>query len=575
VKLVLAGQGPSDSQDYKGISAAVFVLAAYLRAHLPHELKRQMDIETIDFDSFEDPAVMAARIEKHRADMVGFSVYLWNYNAIIECTKLSKKKAPNILIILGGPQVSPIAEEVISTNLHIDMVAFVPSSGETILLAIVKAAMSNQNFNSVNGIIYRDSNGCLVKTSPQVLPVDFETAPSLYDKNVNLFNQDIDYLAVIETSRGCPFSCGFCFWGWHRKKIEYFPLSRALSDIEIVYNNPRVKHVYFADANILSSIDRAKAIIKHIIKQRSQATTDFELDFTCLTEETTNLLASLPNFNFLLAIQTANPNSLKLISKARPSLNAYADKLCLFKKWVPDQNIRIDLMLGLPGDDYNGYLRTLDSVLRLEPYRITINYPIYLLPGTRFFEYKDKWGLTYLPEPPYSIIETPTFPKKDTERGFRLSLWVQTLLSYYPASADLFLKLARQDGLRIERLLRWVSIIEEKINTLDLCGNIVDISVRSVAEWNRRKKYLLETLSSAQSGYAIYSSIYKLEKAGGFGRLLDRIDIGSKVFRYLAREGVDAVEFDSYDLLPQEVIGSEPTGPDQLNDLFSQYKRRP
>ena len=551
--IFLVGQGPDSSTKLKTVSYAPYALKSYLDTFLSKNIKNKIFTRVIDFDWDMSISSMATYILNDNPAIIGFSTYLWNYNNFIEVAKVIKKENQNILIVFGGPQVSPIAKEVLCNNPHIDIIPFYSHFGETIFLSIVEN-YEKRSYQNVPGIYCRNEHNKVIKTSNNVVPIDYDITPSPYNlkdnlKN-NIFNGIYDYNAVIETSRGCPFDCGYCFWGHENRKTEYFPLVRVLRDVDILYNNPKIKYVYFADANFLSSSSRAKTILNKILSIKGNTQTFFEIDFLTVTEPVAELLNKLPNFEYLIAVQTTNQNALKTIGKKRPSFNLYGRRLRKLKKLIPNMKYRIDVMLGLPNDDLDGYIDTLDCVLSLEPQYICLNYPVYLLPGTRFFDNKDSWGIRYINKPPYAIIETPLFPKSEIEKALKLSLWVQILTYYYPAIATFFYSLAKDDGIRIQRIMRWVNEIEKNKDFITPLGVLSDVAVKSVKDWNILKKKILQETTNPETSLIIYNSILNMEhsvttKAGN-----NEIKLGVKVFSHLVKNKLDAVNFDIFRELP-------------------------
>jgi len=569
--ITLVGQGPDTSLRLKTMSYAPFALKAYLDSHLPTSLKNRVRTEAIDFSWEAAPSAMISRIMLDDPDIVGFSVYLWNYSNILKCAQKLKSVKKEIVIVVGGPQVSPIAEEVMAKNPYIDIISSTPRNGEITLLDIVETVSYKRDFNTVNGICYRDNNGNIVKTSIEVRSISYEASPSPYNGNNRIFDGDIEYMAVIEASRGCPFDCGYCFWGHGKRGVEYFPLKRVLKDIEIVYNNPKVKHVYFADSDLISNTERAETIIKHITKQSRQITTDFEINCIYLKESTAKIMATLPGFQFTLSLQSANPNALKCIGRGRASPEVYAKTLGNLKRWVPDAKHKVDVMLGLPGDDLDGFIRTLDFVLSLEPSYIVLSYPVYLLPGSRFFENREAWKLKHSFVPPFSIIETPTFPQRDIEKALRVAIWVQIFTYYYPIVSEFFYNIARSDGIRIQRILKWIEAIEEKIDLFGSHKSLTDVAIQSTSAWNSAKKDLLERASTTEAARAIYFSICKLEKSAVDSPLGNDMRLGSDIFEYMAQGKKDAMEYNSYESFSSGMVGKSDSA--TIKSLFSVYRR--
>ena len=224
------------------------------------------------------PSGMASQILKEKPDIVAFSVYIWNYNEVMECIRTIKDKNGKVVIICGGPQVSPIAREVMIQNPCIDVVPYITIPGELIFYQFIKSVIEEKELDSVQGIIYRTSEGSLVETSPLREELDYSTVPSPYFDNLFHLNSGADYVVSLEGSRGCPYDCGYCFNGRGMNKIHYFPLEKVLREIAAVYNNPDVKYVFFSDSDILLNRKRAESIINNILRQGSRVVTEFSLD---------------------------------------------------------------------------------------------------------------------------------------------------------------------------------------------------------------------------------------------------------------------------------------------------------
>ncbi len=421
-KLILVGQSPNSLRGFKALAYSSFALLAYVKQHLPEDLMNFYSGDVLDFSHEDDPMTMARVINDKAPSIVGFSAYLWNSVSLLKVAKFVKSKRPQTLIVFGGPQVSPVAWDVAYENPHLDAVAFVPTNGELILLSIVETVMRRQPLSKVPGIVFRNEEWELDKSNVPVPDLDFQSTPSPYALPEDVFSQDKEYMGIIETSRGCPFDCGYCFYGKGRRRIEYFPLERCYADIERVFNHPKVKYVLFNDADFSCHTERAEQILRYIGKQKRQVPVALDFNLAHMTETTGRLMALLPDFEFVMSVQTTNPTALSCIGGHRPTPEVLSEKLRLLRTWVPDAAIRVELMLGLPQDNYEGFTGTLDYVLGLEPHHITFHYPIYLLPGSRFYMQHEKLGISYRAEPPYPIIETTSFPKADIERAIRLAI---------------------------------------------------------------------------------------------------------------------------------------------------------
>jgi hypothetical protein len=572
-KLVLVGQSPNLTYRQKALAYTPFALLAFVRQHLPEDLRAHYCGEVFDFSHEDSPAAMASAIAAAAPTIVGFSAYLWNFNNLLEVTRLVKSALPQTLIMVGGPQVSPVAWDIADENPHLDVVVCAPINGELILLSIVDAVMHRRSLSQVPGIVFRNEARQLVKSSVPLPNLDFHSTPSAYALPEEVFSHDEEYMGIIETSRGCPFGCGYCFWSSDRRRIEYFPIERCFADIERVYNHPKVKSVFFTDADFLSDPGRAELILRHISKQKRQVSTIFEYNFAHITETTSKLMASLPDSLFVLAVQTTNPAAISCIGGRRPTPEMFTEKLSLLKTWVPGAVFRVALMLGLPGDNYEGFMGTLDFVLGLEPHYIMLNYPVYLLPGSRFYEQREQLGIFYGCEPPFPIIETTSFPKADIERALRFLIWVQILTYYYPAIAKLFHDLARRDGDRVKRIQRWVTEVERQVCIMPLSEQITDSAILPMNAWNNKKRAILHDASLVRVAAVLYGTIASLEEPFLTAEQKHRLRTAAAIFDYLLLQDGDLVGYDPGIVLPQALVGGQ--GPEELRQFFSIFKKTP
>lgn len=410
MKVLLIGQKIDLNPRMKVPSYALYAL----RAHWKGQTK------VLDFDADVPVEKMLATIQKEKADIVGFSLYIWNFQKLLECAKQVKRP-----VIFGGPHAE--------TNYAIDDL-------------------------------------------PSPYPMELRD----------------DCMLVIESSNGCPFRCGYCAI---TKKKKFVPLSRVFKDIKFAYNHPKVKEVSFTDPDFLANIDRAKAILRIIFKQKYLIPTNFEIYYAHITEEMADLLPNLPKHRFIMGLQSLTPAAQKAMER-NLSAESFTEKMQQLKKWNPKAKTQVDIILGLPKDTYEGFLNTLDFVVKLKPTYIVLNYPLYLLPHSKFYMERDRLGFKYSSS--LAVIETPEFPKRKMEEALKVAIWTQVFTYYFPELAELFYRNPSTD-----RLLEWIKVINIDI------GKLVDKATLSVAKWNETKRNVLKNICERQDYIA--EKIGKLE----------------------------------------------------------------
>lgn len=571
MKVCLIGMTPDHQIRERSLLLAPYILKRYAENYITP--KGIADIEVMDFPFNADPEKMASAISGKHPAIVGLSFYVWNYNSLIKCAQFLKLGLPKVIILGGGPSITFNAEEVMRDNPQIDAVCFDNRRSEIVFTDFIQRCASHKSFADVKGIVYRSKHNLLEKTAPPEGVVDLSADVSPYINHNILLNEEKDHYAILETYRGCPFDCGYCCWGGQRCKVEFIPMDRLKEEIRIIYNNPKVKYVLFTDANILLNKKRAIDIIRHIEKQSQykMIQTQMCINISSIDPETAKMLSKLPGFEFCFGLQTVNPVSLDLISKNRTKPGVFKEKLDAIKKVLPDIEYNIDIMLGLPGDTLGAYKKTLDFVFSMEPSNISIAYPIYLLPGSRFYRDKDILNLNYTSDHPQRILSTKDFPEQDMDAATNLSIWVQILIKYYPAISKYFYYLCRgkKDGERIALMEYWVGRIDAVVD-LFRATNIRKAAAISFEQWNKEKTQRLKYAAYASQAYDIYSVIYSLHKDEPSDVMEKTIRLGLSIFSWYKDNNINAIGRTAMDLLPKSYYQSYAVN--DIKNVHSKFK---
>jgi len=265
----------------------------------------------------------------------------------------------------------------------------------------------------------------------------------------------------------------------------------------------------------------------YMLKKKRNLEPFFEMDIRSINKEITQQFLKLnSNFCFHFALQSSNPNVLDHIGGRRVSAETFAKKVSLLKKWAPLSSFKIDIMLGLPGDNLISFKKTVDFALSLEPLRLIVNYPIYLLPGSKFYENRDNLNLKYTNDIPHTIIETSTFSKSDINKAIRWVIWVEILTYYYPEISNLFYLISKNQSFpesRIDRLTKWINVLDKVASIFPNNLDIVKTATKSIYDWNILKGNILMQSSTLENSFKIYSTIYKLESTQHHKEMLDTI----------------------------------------------------
>ena len=334
---------------------------------------------------------MLYMITERRPAVVGFSVYIWNIAIVTKLCKALRLIDPDIKIILGGPEVSYGIAHTALKNEDYDFI--VCGEGEIAFSAAVCAALGvDKSF---------DVTFC-GKTVTADKTVDLNEIPPIYnDSNISEFKDKIIYY---ESSRGCPFSCAYCLSSVCGK-VRFLDEKRVFSDIDFFIKH-NVRQVKFVDRTFNCSPGRAYRIWEYIISKSDLSETNFhfEIGADLLTDEQIELLRSAPKRKIQLeaGIQTVNERSLKEVCRYAPT-DVVLNNL---RRLIEGGNINIhtDLIAGLPYEDFESFIHSLNCVYDLNSHQLQLGF-LKLLSGAPLNGMIDKHGYSFAPYPPYEIIK--------------------------------------------------------------------------------------------------------------------------------------------------------------------------
>lgn len=387
----------------------------------PHDLKsyaEQFDISskfkigTKEFSIFSDSVKSMIRdIKEEKPDVIGFSVYIWNINQVLDIIKHI-----DAIIILGGPQVTGIEEELIRENPDINII--VTGEGEVTFKELLEYLNGKKRLDEIDGITTKD-----IKTKPSKVMMDLNFIPPIY---THVFKKypNISWISY-ETSRGCPMGCKFCTWG-SSKKMRYFSLERVKRDLDIILSQDKIEYIYLCDSSILLNKKRAKQILQHIIDSGTNKSIRFEFTAEQLDDEIIDCLMQLPNNEFNFGIQSINKRALYDMGRTF-NRDRFEENYHKVVKKFKESNITIDLIYGLPGDDIKGYKESLNYAISLDKVKRILTNPLIILPGSEFHREMDRYRIMLRDKKSFILKENYTFSQEEIELAKRYSFFVSVI----------------------------------------------------------------------------------------------------------------------------------------------------
>lgn len=380
--------------------------------------------------------------------LIGFSCYLWNTEYNLSLAKAIKEKWPDCITVFGGPNI-PENTEYLERYEFIDIL--ISGEGEVAFKELLCALKNGSPFEKLKNISYRRETDFFV--TPKEIPDDISDFPSPYTNG--LFDSIINnpkykgtqFDVVFETNRGCPYSCVFCYWGYCENKFRTFPMKKIKAEIDWFAKN-KISFCFCADANF-GILDRDEKIVDYIVEQKKLHGYPEKIESFAAKDKTDKVFdinyklaqAGLTN-GVSVACQSLSPEVLKNIRRKNMSLEKLSETLNKYaKSGIPTYT---DLILGLPGDSYESFCKSLAGVIEAGQHNSIQVAPFEMLPNTTMYtpEFIEKYKVKTvkanlclnrskscdtdsLGSKSEIIVETSTMSRNDWRNAFRISTMVQ------------------------------------------------------------------------------------------------------------------------------------------------------
>lgn len=394
----------------------------YLRAYAQADprLAGKVAFQTLDLSSTDDPWWVAYRLLEMRPDVVGISVLCWNARAVFDVCRIVKSARPETRIVLGGPEVGPIAAETLREHPEVD--AIVRGEGEAAFADLLDLARRGKPLARADGVTGRDAAGAPLAAPDRALIADLDTIPSPYLTGAL---EPREGRAYIETYRGCPHRCAYCFEGKGYGRIRSFSRQRVEAEIAYLAGERGVRSFSFIDPVFNLTGDRLQWLSDTLAPYAEAGLTlhTVEVDIERLDDEGALALRRAG----VVSVETG-PQSIGADALAACHRGFSAERFASGVRALRGAGIEVecDLIAGLPGDTADDFFRGIDFVLSLDPGKLQTS-TLHVLPGTELYQEADRLGLVFDREPPHEIIATSTIGFNDLRRCEARSVYIARL----------------------------------------------------------------------------------------------------------------------------------------------------
>lgn len=376
-----------------------------LRAYAGEELQEHVEIAEYTINhAFTD---VLADIYQRKPDVIGLSCYIWNIEQILELVTELGKLLPQVPIWLGGPEVTYDAPKLLEK--YSVVTGIMVGEGEETFRQLLdcyvnRGEVGTEMLQQIPGL-------CLPEgfTAPREL-TDISVLPFLYEDMVPFQNRIIYY----ESSRGCPFRCSYCLSSID-KKVRLRDISVVKKELQF-FLDKKVKQVKFVDRTFNCNHDHAISIWKYLTENDNGVTNfHFEIAADLLKEEELDLLGQMrPGLVQLeIGVQSSNPKTLEAIHRVMDveKLEEVVARINAGK----NVHQHLDLIAGLPYEDYESFGRSFNRVYAMEPEQLQLGF-LKVLKGSEMCERAAEYGIYYTDKAPYEVLFTKWLSFEDVLR---------------------------------------------------------------------------------------------------------------------------------------------------------------
>ncbi len=407
--------------------------------------------------------------------IVGFGVYIWNVEEIVRLVALLKAVAPDVIIILGGPEVSY----------------------ETTQQSIVQAAdfvitgWGDVSFAQLCREILTGPQP-LMKIHAGVQPkLDQITLPYSSFSDHDLAHR----ILYVEASRGCPFKCEFCLSALD-KTAWPFDLELFLAELETLHQRG-ARLFKFVDRTFNLNIKSSLRIMQFFLDKLAQFPNDpvfahFEVVPDHLPDALKASIVQFPagTLQFEIGIQSFNPTVQALVSRKQDN-----DKAAENIRWLCQHShahLHVDLIAGLPGEDMASFAHGFNQLVALQPHEIQFGI-LKRLRGTPIIRHTEAFQLVFDPYPPYTILATKDIPFASMQRLVRFARYWDLIANSGRFTHTLKLILAEDAFARFMALSDWLYASTDATHRIAM-----ERLAKLVAQWLQQECALTPEVITAQ-----------------------------------------------------------------------------
>ena len=393
-------------------------------------------------------AQIAASLLALQPRVIGFGVYIWNVQQTARVIELLKAAAPQLVVVVGGPEVSHEVERQAICRLADHVVT---GWGDVTFARLARQLLHGPR------VLTRVHIGEQPPLAGIALPYAEYCDDDLRHRHV-----------YVEASRGCPFKCEFCLSALDRTAWP-FPLDRFLQQLEALWQRG-ARRYKFVDRTFNLRVEASAAILDFFLLRIERSPDDppflhFELVPDHLPAALRGQLARFPagTLQLEIGIQTFNLEVQALISRRQK--NEAAESNLRWLRAETHAHLHVDLIAGLPGEDLASLAAGFDRLVALRPHEIQLG-TLKRLRGAPIARHAERHAMVFSAEAPYEVISTGLIDAPTMQRIRRFARYWDLIANSGRFPRTLPILLGRTPFDRFMALADWLYATTQRTHAL-------------------------------------------------------------------------------------------------------------
>ncbi len=353
----------------------------------------------LEFTIKQRPIDIAEQLLAGKPRIIGLGVYIWNARECEELVAILKQVRPEVVVVLGGPEVSyeQAGQPVIALADYV-----ISGQGELTFARLCERLLAGE----------RPAEKLITPA-----PYRLEALQLPYQ---HYSDHDLQHRVVyVEASRGCPFKCEFCLSALD-KTATPFDLNVFLAEMDALYRRG-LRRFKFVDRTFNLKVEQSLRIMEFFLERMSdELFLHFELIPDRLPESLKSVIQRFPpgSLQFEIGVQSFNPEVQALISRQQDNARTESNL-----RWLRNEShahLHVDLIIGLPGEDRESFAAGFDRLVALTPHEIQVGI-LKRLRGAPIARHSEAFTMRFQPTPPYNVLATDRIDFAEMQRLARFA----------------------------------------------------------------------------------------------------------------------------------------------------------